>query len=215
MAASAGRSARTSSATLTRRPYALGPREPETDVVFTTETHMNTDGLVRSATYQLNVESVEAPDPYTVVFNLKNPNSRFHALFTVRWNAAWVMPKHVFEGQDPLEFDFNPPVSLGAYTLRSFDPNGAWYIWEKREDWERTTVAQYGEPAPQYIIYRSIPVIDNRLIELLFGLAHRTQQLFGPIGMFLAVLHQQFFQRLIGQAFGPLRDRILSMPAGW
>ena len=32
--------------------------------------------------------SVEAPDTYTVVFKLKKPNSRFHALFTVRWNAA-------------------------------------------------------------------------------------------------------------------------------
>jgi peptide/nickel transport system substrate-binding protein len=72
------------------------------DVVFTTETHMTTDGLVRSATYQINVESVEAPDPYTVVFNLKRPNSRFHSLFTVRWNAAWIMPKHVFENEDPL-----------------------------------------------------------------------------------------------------------------
>ena len=41
--------------------------------------------------------SVEAPDPYTVVFKLKKPNSRFHALFTVRWNAMWMMPKHVFE----------------------------------------------------------------------------------------------------------------------
>ena len=57
---------------------------------------MKTDGLVRSAAYQLNVESVEAPDAYTVVFNLKRPNSRFHSLFTVRWNAAWMMPKHIF-----------------------------------------------------------------------------------------------------------------------
>ena len=57
--------------------------------------------------------------------------------------------------------------------------------------------------------------IDNRLIELLFGLAHRTQQLFGPIGMLLAVLHQQLIQRLIGQAFGPLCNRILSRLAGW
>ena len=67
------------------------------DVVFTIETHLKTDGLVRSAQVQLNVDSISAPDPYTVVFKLKKPNSRFHALFTVRWNAMWIMPKHVFE----------------------------------------------------------------------------------------------------------------------
>src|SRR5215210_2602488 len=67
------------------------------DVVFTTETHLKTNGLVRSAQFQLNVASVEAPDPHTVLFKLKKPNSRFHALFTVRWNAAWIMPKHIFE----------------------------------------------------------------------------------------------------------------------
>ena len=109
------------------------------DVVFTTNTHLNTNGLVRSAQFQLNVASIEAPDPYTVVFKLKKPNSRFHSLFTVRWNAAWMMPKHVFEGKDPLKFDFNPPVSLGPYTLHSYDPNGQWFTWQKREDWQRTS----------------------------------------------------------------------------
>ena len=47
--------------------------------------------------------------PRTVVFNLKAPNSRFHTLFTVRWNAAWIMPKHVFEKvEDPLAFTEQP-----------------------------------------------------------------------------------------------------------
>src|SRR5215203_1451723 len=47
------------------------------DVVFTTETHLKTNGLVRSAQFRLNVASVEAPDPHTVLFKLKKPNSRF------------------------------------------------------------------------------------------------------------------------------------------
>ena len=33
------------------------------DVVFTAETHMKTDGMVRSAAYQLNVESVRHRTP--------------------------------------------------------------------------------------------------------------------------------------------------------
>lgn len=140
------------------------------DVVYTVETQAEMPATNWGATFAQQVESVEAVDDYTVLFNLKEPNSRFHAIFSVRWNGAWIMPKHVFEEfEDPSSYDFNPPVSLGPYTLHSHDPNGAWYIWEKREDWERTTVAQYGEPAPQYIIYRSIPAIDSRLIEMVNG----------------------------------------------
>jgi len=78
------------------------------DAVFTAELHLKTNGMRWSAPFQINVASVSAPDKNTVVFKLKKPNSRFHALFTVRWNAVWMMPKHVFEKvADPLKFDFN------------------------------------------------------------------------------------------------------------
>ena len=107
------------------------------DVVFTIELHMKTKGMRWSAPFQINVAWMSAPDRNTVVFKLKKPNSRFHALFTVRWNAMWMMPKHVFEkAGDPLKFDFNTPVSLGAYMLNSFDPNGKWFIWQRRDDWQ-------------------------------------------------------------------------------
>lgn len=140
------------------------------DVVYTVETLASNPAFGASATMSQQVASVEALDDYTVLFRLNRPNSRFHATFSVRWGATWIMPKHIFEEyEDPTENPFNPPIGLGPYTLHSNDPNGAWYIWEKREDWERTTVAQYGEPAPQYIIYRSIPNIDNRLIEMVNG----------------------------------------------
>ncbi|MGI6567379.1 MAG: ABC transporter substrate-binding protein [Limnochordia bacterium] len=46
-----------------------------------------------------------------------------------------------------MAFDFYPPVSLGQYVLKDVDPGGYWFLWEKREDWERTAVGQlYGEP---------------------------------------------------------------------
>ena len=84
------------------------------DVLDTINTHLNTDGLYWSAPVQINVESVEATDPDTVVFKLKKPNSRFHALFTVRWNAMWMMPKHIFEqAGDPQQFDLNPRSRSG------------------------------------------------------------------------------------------------------
>jgi peptide/nickel transport system substrate-binding protein len=135
------------------------------DVVYTIELHQKTAGLFWSAAVQLNVDSISAPDPYTVVFKLKKPNSRFHALFTVRWNAMWMMPKHVFETvEDPLRFDFNPPVALGPYTLHSYDPNGRWFIWQKREDWQRTSLARFGEPGPTYAAYIDPGPPDKRVI---------------------------------------------------
>jgi len=157
------------------------------DVVFTVETQMETPGLVWSAAFSESVASVEAVDDYTVKFNLSKPNSRFHALFSVRWNAAWIMPEHIFsEVEDVTAFQFNPPVGLGPYTLNSFDPNGYWYVWEKRDDWDRTALAEWGEPAPKYIIYRSIPSTDNRLIEMVNGDLDMIHDL-TPEGMFSIV----------------------------
>jgi peptide/nickel transport system substrate-binding protein len=157
------------------------------DVVYTVETQIANPGMVWSAPFSEHVESVEAVDDYTVQFKLKQPNSRFHALFSVRWNGAWIMPEHVFsQVEDVMAYDFNPPVSLGPYTLHSFDPNGSWYIWEKREDWDKTAIAQWGEPAPQFVIYRSIPSTDNRLIEMVNGDLDMIHDL-TPEGMFSLV----------------------------
>lgn len=119
------------------------------DVVYTVESQIEHPGAVWSGAFSTNVESVQAIDDYTVRFILKKPNSRFQSVFSVRWNAAWIIPKHIFEKEDPTMFEFNPPVSLGPYTLHSYDPNGSWHIWERRPDWERTTVAEFGMPAPR------------------------------------------------------------------
>ena len=139
------------------------------DVVYTVEAQIEHPSATWSGAFSTNVESVQAIDDYTVRFILKKPNSRFQAVFSVRWNAAWIIPKHIFENEDPTTFEFNPPVSLGPYTLHSYDPNGSWHIWERRPDWERTTVAEFGMPAPRYAIYRHGIPTDRRLIEMVNG----------------------------------------------
>jgi peptide/nickel transport system substrate-binding protein len=103
-----------------------------------------------------NVASVTAPDDNTVVFELNKPNSRFHTTFLDRWGCTRIFPKHIFEQQeDPVLFTFNPYVGCGPYKLHSYDPQGAWTAWEKREDWDKSpTGIMYGEPAPKYIIYQ-------------------------------------------------------------
>ena len=135
------------------------------DVVHTVATQIKHKNMRWSAALALTVDSMETPDPHTVVFKLKKPNSRFHGLFTVRWGAVWIMPKHVFEKvEDPLKFDFNKPVSLGAYVLHNYDPDGRWYIWRLRDDWQRTTIARYGKPGPKYLAYIDPGPPDKRVI---------------------------------------------------
>jgi peptide/nickel transport system substrate-binding protein len=164
-----------------------GEKFDANDVVYTVETQKNTPGMTWSGQFSTQVESVDAPDDLTVHFVLQNPNSRFHSIFSVRWNAAWIMPEHIFSGvEDVLEYDFNPPVGLGPYVLHSFDPNGTWYAWEKREDWDRTAIVDFGEPAPQYAIYRNNMPIDNRLIEMNNGDLDMIHDL-SPEGMFSIV----------------------------
>ena len=139
------------------------------------------------AQFSTQVETVEAVDDQTVHFTLQAPNSRFHSIFSVRWNGAWIMPEHIFSGvENVIEYDFANPVGLGPYVLHSYDPNGNWYIWEKREDWDRTSVADFGEPAPQYVIYRNNMPIDNRLIEMRNGDLDMIHDL-SPEGMFSIV----------------------------
>ncbi len=135
------------------------------DLYYTVDLIMNTPGMANQGLFEGNIESLEQPDRNTVIFNLKAPNSRFHAAFTVRWGAQYILPKHIFEQvDDPVAFKYNPPVSLGAYTLRDFDPNGNWYLWERREDWQRTTIARLGDVAVKYVMYIAPGPSDKRVI---------------------------------------------------
>ena len=53
-------------------------------------------------------------------------------------------------------FDNYPPVTISPYKLKDPDPNGYWFLWEKRDDWQRTDVGQIiGEPKPKYVLFRS------------------------------------------------------------
>jgi peptide/nickel transport system substrate-binding protein len=142
------------------------------DVVFTIETLLKYEGLNAHNFMLDNVASVTAPDDNTVVFKLKQSNSRFHTTFLDRWGCTWIMPKHVFETvTDPVTFEFNPFVGTGPYKLHSFDPNGYWTIWEKRADWDKSpTGILFGEPKPKYIVFQAFA---NEGAKILAQLTHQ------------------------------------------
>ena len=110
-----------------RKGVAWSDGEPFTaaDVVFTIETLMKYEGFNAHTFFVDNVASVTAVDDYTVKFELKQANSRFHTTFLDRWGCTRFFPKHIFEKEaDPVQFTFNPYVGCGPYKLHSFDPQG-------------------------------------------------------------------------------------------
>jgi len=135
------------------------------DLFYTVDVQMKTPAFGYSGLFTGNIDHMEQPDKYTVVFFLKSPNSRFHSAFTVRWGACFMMPKHIFEKEkDPLAFKFNPPVSLGAFKLKDFDPNGKWFLWERRDDWKKTSVALLGDVDIKYAMYIDPGPSDKRVM---------------------------------------------------
>jgi peptide/nickel transport system substrate-binding protein len=124
------------------------------DLVFTVETLMKTQGMNWGPQFRDWVDKVTKTDKYAVTFELKRRNPRFHSYFTARYNACFMMPRHVWEKVDnKLNFTNNPPVVLGSYTFKDQDPQGYWDLWERREDWQRTVLGKTkGQPQPKYVL---------------------------------------------------------------
>lgn len=147
------------------------------DLAFTVDFVKQVPSAIYNASVARQVESVKAPDKYTVEIRLKAPNPRFHyENFTDLWGSLWVMPKHVFgqfmvdgkvDAEKFLAFEYNPPLSSGPYKLHSFDPAGYWTAWEKREDWQRTPTGMiFGEPKPKYVVFVDYGDFTSRVIAM-------------------------------------------------
>jgi len=137
------------------------------DVVFTVKNLKNNPGLNGSAEMKQYVKDIYKTDDYTVVFELTQPYTRFHNLFTsLIYSTTYIQPKHIWEKvENPLTFTFNPPVSIAPYVLDSYDSQGYWFLFKKREDWQRTSVGQiYGEPKPNYVLFIYYGADDKKVM---------------------------------------------------
>ena len=104
------------------------------------------------------MKSYEKVDDYTVRVETVKPAYDFATTLGVyTWGSDFnIVPKHIFEKETDLAaFKNEYPVTLGAYTLKSYDPNGQWHLWERREDWQRSATAPLGEPAAKYVFYKN------------------------------------------------------------
>lgn len=158
------------------------------DLIFTILAAKETPGLAFHAQMQ-DVKDVYKLDDYTVIIDLKKPNSRFHTAFVERWNALRPMPKHIFEQvEDIMAFDFHPPVSLGPYVYMDHDPAGYWVLWRKRADWQRTVTGMlFGEPKPDYVLFINYGPPEKHVMAML---RHELDIFQGPAEAMLVLLEQ-------------------------
>ncbi len=128
------------------------------DVVFTYDTLLENPGMVWASEVAKWVESVEKIDDLTVKFNLTKASPRYHlnreAFPAVGiWGGVTILPKHIWEGKDPLTFKNSPPVGTGPYTLAN--ATGTAMTYERNDDWWGTKV--FGvTPAPKIVNFQFV-----------------------------------------------------------
>lgn len=137
------------------------------DVVFTVNMMRDTDGLYWSGEMQQWVESVEAVDDHTVKFTLTGTHPRFMLdYFGVRaWDVLFVIPKHIWEGQDPSTFsnydmEKGWPVGTGPYRLvRSTETET---VWDLRDDYWASQIGFANLPKPRRLIWVFVGTEETR-----------------------------------------------------
>jgi peptide/nickel transport system substrate-binding protein len=125
------------------------------DVVFTIEMlkeyapQLNWSGAV-----QQWVESVEAVDERTIKFTLTGTNPRFvmENLAGTTSQAIVPLPKHIWEGVDPITFrnEFNAetgaPIFSGPYQVLRFSETE--FIYKRNDNWWGAKTGTFNLPAP-------------------------------------------------------------------
>ena len=109
------------------------------DVAYTLEHLRTNSGLARAGQVQADVESVEQVDDNTVVVNFFGPRPKFMYFMTYKFDIGlYIVPKHIFEGQDWLEFsnfdlEKGWPVSTGPWEVIQTSPQSK--ILNRRDSW--------------------------------------------------------------------------------
>ncbi len=137
------------------------------DMAYTIDMVLNTPEFPYRGALSQIIKSYEIIDSHTIEIETVKPEPRISfRLGVVVWgNAFRIIPKHIFEKENVVTFNNYPPVTSGPYVVKDVDPNGFWFLWEKREDWQRTDVGMIaGEPAPKYILYRFYGPEERRVI---------------------------------------------------
>ena len=125
------------------------------DVIFSIEQQMNHAGLPSHNVFKKFIAKIQKNSDTEVYIKFKSKNPKFHSLLSVeQCTTVYMLPKHIWENEDPFSFKNFPPVTLGAYVLKDYDRGGYWWLFEKRKDVEKSFIyAMTGkEPKPKYVL---------------------------------------------------------------
>jgi peptide/nickel transport system substrate-binding protein len=137
------------------------------DVAFTFNLLLESQELAFGAVVRETVVSCQALDDLTVEIVTHNPEPKLSQKFgvTIWGNGFQVVPEHVWKNENPATFTYSNPLSSGPYTLKDKDPQGYWFLYEKREDWQNTAVGQtIGEPGPKFVLFKSFGAEEKRIM---------------------------------------------------
>jgi peptide/nickel transport system substrate-binding protein len=144
--------------TVTLRPgteWSNGQPLTADDVVFTINMlHQYAPQLNWSGAVRQWVQSVQALDDRTIQFTLTGPNPRFvmENLAGTTSQAIVPLPRHVWEGQDPVTYR-NPynaqtgaPIFSGPYVVARFSSTE--FVYKRNDNWWGAKTGAFRLPAP-------------------------------------------------------------------
>ncbi|MDF2541409.1 MAG: hypothetical protein K0S47_1127 [Herbinix sp.] len=142
------------------------------DVVFTFNMIMTNPGINQNAYYNQVFKSVEKVDDYTVKFVTNESFPRLAQKFgvTIWGNDLRIVPEHIYSQQtDVTEFKDSDPVVAGPYTVKAYDELGKWILYERREDWQASTVGVVTgkQPLAKYVWFRNLGDDTTRQMSLI------------------------------------------------
>jgi len=116
----------------------------------------------QSASYLANVTNMETPDENTIVLTLSAPDAGL--IYNLSWYGMYIMPKHLYDGQDWLTCDAatKTPIGTGAYKFKEAQ-KGISYTLEANMDYFG------GVPQTDTVIYSVITDTNTAIQAFLNG----------------------------------------------
>jgi len=139
------------------------------DVVFTIQMlQKNAPNLNWSGAVAQWVKSVEAVDQQTIKFTLTGPNPRFvmENLAGTTSQAIVPLPKHVWDGQDPVTFRNSYdkakgwPVFSGPFMVDHFSSTE--FAYKRNDNWWGAKSGAFSLPVPKEVVYTWVPSADTQ-----------------------------------------------------